>query len=222
LNHRDRIMTSLRTDTPVEMDATAVPRVPQRDSRSRWLARVPRDVVLVVAGALLAFATEEWRDARRQRARVDVAVTSIRNELLQNRTLVANARDHHRHVADTLAKLVTLHLHPDVAIYSNGMWNPAFITSTAWQAARETGALADMPLATVLKIAPVYEAQDRYRAATEALGAAIMNDVRHEGIDAVLRDQFSQFISLDIDFANRESRLLAAYDKALSQLPAQH
>jgi hypothetical protein len=195
---------------------------PATRDRPGWRGRVPRDVVLIVVGALLAFATEEWRDVRQHRARADVAVASIRNELLQNRALVAKARDHHRHVADTLAKLVALHLRPDVAIYSNGMWNPAFITSTAWQAARETGALADMPLTTVLNVAPVYESQDRYRAATEGLGAAIMNDVRHDGIEAVLRDQFSQFVSLDIDFANRESRLLVAYDKALSQLSTQH
>jgi hypothetical protein len=113
---------------------------------------------------------------------------------------------------------VALHLRPDVAIYSNGMWNPAILTSTAWLAARETGALGDMPLTTVLGVAPAYEAQDRYRAATEALSAAIMNDVRHDGIDVVLRDRFAQFVPLDVDFANREARMLVSYDKALDNL----
>jgi hypothetical protein len=121
-------------------------------------------------------------------------------------------------MADTLGKLVALHRYPDVAAYSNGMWNPAIVTSTARLAARETGMLGDMPLPTVLSIAPAYEAQDRYRAATEALGAAIMNDVRHDGMDAVLRERFAQFVPLDIDFGNREANLLEVYDKALAQL----
>jgi hypothetical protein len=186
----------------------------------RWLARVPRDVLLVIAGAVLAFAIEEWRDARQRQARVDSAVASLRNELTLNRELVAAAHDHHRHLADTLSKLIARHERPGVSIYSNGMWNPALVTSTAWLAARETGALGDMPLATVLRIAPAYESQDRYRTATEALSAAIMNDVRHDGMEAVLRDRFAQFVPLDVDFANREARLLKAYDRALSDLDA--
>jgi hypothetical protein len=124
-------------------------------------------------------------------------------------------------MADTLGILVAHHAHPDVSIYSNGMWNPAIVTSTAWETARETGALEDIPLATVLAIAPAYEAQERYRVLTEALGSAIMSDVRRDGIDTVLRDRFAQFVPLDVDFANREGRLLAAYDKALSQF-AEH
>ena len=187
--------------------------------RPLWLSQVPRDVILIVLGAALAFASEEWRAARQRRTRVDVAVASLREELTLNRNLVAKALNHHRNLSDTLGKLLALHLRPDVAIYSNGMWNPAIVTSTAWQAARETGALGDMPLATVLGIAPAYEAQDRYRSASEALGGAIMNDVRHDGIDVVLRDRFAQFIPLDVDFANREARLLKVYGKALDQLP---
>ena len=179
---------------------------------------MPRDVVLIVVGALLAFVTEEWRDARHQRARVAIAVVSIRNELALNRSLVAKAMAHHRQMADTLTKLVASHRRPDVGIYSNGMWNPAILTSTAWEAARETGALGDMPLTTVLRIAPAYETQERYRAATEALGASIMNDIRHDGMERVLRDQFAQFVTLDVDFANRERRLLRAYDTALGSL----
>lgn len=187
-----------------------------------WLGRVPRDVILVIAGAALAFALEAWRDAHTRQTRVDVAVTSIRNELTLNRALVAAAREHHRHLADTLGKLVALRLRPDVAIYSNGMFNPAMVTSTAWLAARETGALGDMPLAMVLGVAPVYEAQDRYRGATESLSAAIMNDVRHDGMEVVLRDRFAQFVPLDVDFANREARMLLAYDKALDNLGRRH
>jgi hypothetical protein len=56
--------------------------------RRRWVGQVPRDVVLIVAGALLAFASDEWRDARHRRAHVDAAVASVHDELILNRRLV--------------------------------------------------------------------------------------------------------------------------------------
>jgi hypothetical protein len=186
--------------------------------RARWRGQVPRDLALIVVGALLAFASEEVRDARHRRARIDAAVASIRDELTANQTLVARAREHHSFLVDTLGKLLARHRQPDVSIYSNGMFNPAMVTSIAWQAARETGVLGDMPLATVLSIAPVYEAQERYRTMTEAMSAGIMSDVRRDGMETVLRDRFAQFVPLDVDFANRESALLDRYSKALAQL----
>ena len=189
----------------------------EQPRQPHWRGQVPRDVVLIILGAVLAFAGEEWRDARHRRERVDVAIESIRRELTVNRGLVVAAREHHRHMADTLGILLAHHAYPDVAIYSNGLWNPAIVTSTAWDAARETGALEDIPLATVLAIAPAYEAQERYRVLTESLGSAIMSDVRRDGMYTVLRDRFAQFVPLDVDFSNREGRLLATYDKALSQ-----
>lgn len=96
------------------------------------------------------------------------------DELLFNRGLVATARDRHRYMADTLARLVARHARPDNGIWTNGMWIPAVSTSTAWQAARETGAFEDIPLATVLGV--------------------------------------------DVDVANRETRLLTPYDSALARL----
>ena len=188
------------------------------EPRPRWRRQIPRDVVLIVVGALLAFASEEVRDARHRRARIDAAVASIRDELVANRSLVAHSLERHRFLADTLGKLLAHHRQPDVTIYTNSMWNPAMVTSTAWQAARETGALGDMPLATVLSVAPAYEMQERYRILAEALNSAILNDARRDGMEKVLRDRFAQFIPLDVDFSHREAGLLDVYSKALAQL----
>ena len=187
-------------------------------TRARWRRQIPSDLVLIVVWALLAFASQEVRDARQRRARVDAALASIRDELTANKSRVAQALEKHRFLADTLGKLVARHARPDVSIYSNGMFNPAPVTSIAWQAARETGALGDMPWATVLSIAPVYEAQERYRTLAEAMSVAIMSDARRDGMDAVLRDRFAQFVPLDVDFAHRESNLLDVYSEALTQL----
>jgi hypothetical protein len=186
--------------------------------RWRWAKQIPRDVILIVLGALLAFAAEEWRDARQRRSRVSTALMSIRDELRANLALVTRAREHHMFLADTLGKLASQHLQPSIEIYANGMFNPAIVTNSAWHAARETGALGDIPLAVVLAIAPAYEAQDRYNTLANAMGNAIMMDVRRDGMMTVLRDRFAQFIELDIDFSNREGVLLEEYRKALKKL----
>lgn len=193
--------------TPAHSDA-------KRGSRA-WLSR---DIVLVIIGAVLALATEEWRDARHRRSQTDTALTSIRNELKGNVALVTRARERHAFLADTLAKLAARGLKPDVAIYSNGMANPASVSNTAWQLARESGALNDVPLSALLAIAPAYDAQDRYRSMSDALATELMLDVRRNGMDVVLRDRFAQFIPLEIDFGNREGVLLEKYQVALEQL----
>jgi hypothetical protein len=188
----------------------------QRHSRNRWIGELPRDVLLIVLGAGLAFAGEEWRDARHRRAQVATALLSIRDELRANAALVTRARERHTFLADTLGKLVATHQLPGVEIYSNGMFNPAIVTNTAWQAARETGALGDLPLETVLIVAPAYEAQERYRALADAMVTAIMADIRRDGMTTVLRDRFGQFVPLEVDFSHREGVLLEHYQRALA------
>jgi hypothetical protein len=182
-------------------------------------ARVPavvRDVLLVVLGAALALAVDEWRDARQRAERVRVALAGIRDELRENARRIEAARVRHRRVADTLGALVARGARPTPQVWMNPMFNPALVTSTAWEAARETGALADMPLPTVLRLAPAYEAQERYRALGEALVVGIMHDVRRDGMEGVLRDRFGQFIPLAVDFGNREGVLLEHYQRALA------
>jgi hypothetical protein len=93
------------------------------------------------------------------------------------------------------------------------------VTNIAWQAARETGVLADIPLSVVLSVAPAYDTQERYRGLTDAMAVSILADMRRDGVDAVSRDHFAQFIPLEIDFGHREDALLSKYRVALAQLP---
>jgi hypothetical protein len=204
----------METKIPGDSD----PRTTPAHSGGRSIGQVLRDVLLIVLGAALAFAGEEWRDVRHRHAQIATALLSIRDELQANTALVTKARDRHAFLADTLGKLVAAHRLPGVEIYSNGMFNPAIVTSTAWQAARETGALGDIPLTTVLTVAPAYEAQERYRALGDAMGTVIMTDVRRDGMTTVMRDRFGQFVPLEIDFSHREGILLEKYQTAIAGL----
>jgi len=184
----------------------------------RWTSRVPRDVLLLVAGALLALAVEEFRDARHRRTRERESVASIRNELRANVALVTSARAHHAFLVDTLEKLALKKQLPSKQIYMNGMFNPGLVTDVAWTLARESGALSDVPLATLLTVAGAYASQGRYRQLTDQMSADILEQARRDGLDATLRDNFTQFISLDTDFRNREGGLLEKYRAALDAL----
>jgi hypothetical protein len=161
---------------------------------------------------------DEWRDARQRAGRVTAALAGIAVELKENVTRVAQARTRHLTVVDTLGAFAGRRAMPPSRIYLYGMFTPAPVSGTAWQAARETGALGDMPLATVLALTPAYEAQERYRALAEAITVGIMGDVRRDGMDVVLRDRFTQFIPLATDFARREEKLLEHYRNALAVL----
>jgi hypothetical protein len=185
---------------------------------SSWRRGPARDTLLVVLGAALALAAEEWRDARQRAARVTGALAGIAIELREDSARIARARGKHLRTVDTLEALARRRALPSREVYLYGMFNPAPVSSIAWQAARETGALADMPLPTVLGLARVYEAQERYRALGQALVVGIMDDIRRNGMDVVLRDRFTQFIPLATDFANREGDLLEDYRRALASL----
>jgi hypothetical protein len=161
--------------------------------RALWRSGPARDVLLVVLGAALALAAEDS-------------------------TRIAAAQAKHLRIVDTLEAYARRRALPPREIYLYGMFNPAAVSGFAWQAARETGALSDMPLATVLGLARVYELQERYRALGQALNVGIMDDVRRDGMDVVLRDRFTQFIPLATDFANREGNLLEHYRRALASL----
>ena len=184
----------------------------------RWTSRIPRDVLLLVAGALLALAVEEFRDARHRRSHATESINSIRSEIRTNIALVTKARAHHAYLVDTLGKLAANHQLPSEKIYANGMWNPGLVSDVAWSLARESGALSDVPLTTLLTVAGAYDTQSRYRQLTDDMSSTLLEQARRDGITVMLRDNFTQFISLDTDFRNREGGLLEKYRDALAAL----
>jgi hypothetical protein len=187
-------------------------------TRPRRVSAAVRDVLLVVLGAALALAAEEWRDARAERHRASLALASIRAELLDNRGRVERARVHHRSMADTLAAYQARGQRPPESVYFGGVLQPALPLSTAWQTARETGALTALPYAVVLALAPVYEVQSRYRELGDGLAQAIMVEMQRRGVEPVFRDEFAHFIPIERDFANREGMLDDTYAQAIARL----
>jgi hypothetical protein len=207
--------------------ATEVSEPPSRDvaraegagstGRLSWQGAL-RDIALVILGGMVALADDTWRDARQRDERVAAALASIRAELLANAEGVNGARARHLHVVDTLGYYSTRHMMPDSNVYLGGVFNPALVTSSAWQSARETGVLGDMDYRIVLAVAPAYERQERYRALGEGVNQSILIDMRRDRTTTVFRDHFAQFIPLARDFANRERVLADLYRSTLPRL----
>ena len=213
------------TAAPSEPAATGLEDDDRRPGESasgaRWRVRIPgalRDVVLVVLGALLALAADEWREGRERTRRAELALAAIRAELEANLTMVDSARAHHMRVRDTLRAYVGRRESPPPRVYLGGIIKPAPVTATAWDAARETGVLAELPYATVLRIAPVYETQARYRSITDGVLREVLNDVMRLGFEAVLRDRAAHWAAIDEDFSNRERVMAERYREALATL----
>jgi hypothetical protein len=184
----------------------------------RSLLPLVRDVMLLLVGAVLALGADQWREARAERRRADLAFASLRAELTENLVRVEAARAHHLMMVDTLTAYARRRELPPERVYFGGLFRPALLLSTAWQTARETGALSELPYALVLRVAPVYEYQEKYRALGEALGQGVMLDAQRRGAIAVFRDNFANFVQIEEDFSNREAVLARNYRQALAAL----
>jgi hypothetical protein len=99
-----------------------------------------------------------------------------------------------------------------------GIFNPALVSSSAWESAREAGVTSNVPYGLVLELSWVYAEQARYRALGDDLVQDLMSQIRREGMEPVLRDRSMNFIPLQEDFANREQRLTEVYERVLDEL----
>jgi hypothetical protein len=193
---------------------------PQRGVAPPWLPRVIVESALIVFSVLFALALDQWLQDRERTADAQTALASIRAELEANVLNVERARANHRAMQDSLTRYVTLNEPLPPSIYLGGIFNPAPTYAVAWESARVTGVMRDVPYELVLGLSRVYDEQYRYRELADALVQDIMMQIRREGADPVLGDGSTGFIAIQEDFSNREQHLLEAYRAILTTLDA--
>lgn len=177
-----------------------------------------RDVLLIVLGAGLALAAEEWRDSRATRHRTDVALAGIRAEMRANLTRVEAAERHHKAVVDTLNAYVARKETPSDALLFSGVFNPAHVLSTAWQTARDTRALAELPYPVLLRLGTIYEQQQQYTDVGNALEQTLTSGIWTEGVKTAFLDRWKNLIFLNRDFGGRADGLATRYRHTLAYL----
>jgi hypothetical protein len=202
-------------DTPNDDAAAPLPS-PGWRLRTK-LPEILIEAASIVVAVLLAFAVDEWRDARAKRQLAERARASVLAELRANHeellgTHAANARqlESLQHTLDLLAA------DPKARKTSVELaFSGAQLSDAAWETTRTTQAIQLLPFEWVLEIARVYEVQALYKTAqldmlqrTRAAVAAFGTTRNVPEIVAPLGSQLQTFQSLG-------DQLRTAYEKVL-------
>lgn len=202
-------------DRPAAPPDAAAATAPTRPPRPAWIGRALFEAALIGLSVALGFAVTEWRDRQAARQRARQALDAIVLELERNRDLAHAARLRQRAKADTLDRYVKSEAPMPPAFYMYGMWDPARVTSTAWEAARGGDALRELPYPLVMALGDLYERQRQYRELSDDLTHDMYTDFRRDGAAAHLGRNPEAWWILNRDFADRAGRLEEAYARTL-------
>jgi hypothetical protein len=172
------------------------------------------EAFFVVLGVVLALAANEWREKRAEQAHAEHALEAITEELRTNRQAIVGARDYHEGRMTAIREAMTGGDALSPRNFPRGFVSPAQLFQTAWDAASETGALANLDFATVLALSRVYESQDRYEDQARMVGQLVYTRIFNEGMEAIVADA-GNLASIISTFAYRERELLEHYDAVL-------
>ncbi len=173
------------------------------------------EAFFVVLGVLLALGANEWRQTRVDRAHARNALSAITEELRANRDAVQASREYHEGRLGAIYGALGSGTPLKPADFPRGFVGPAQVFQTAWDAASETGALADLDYATLLTLSRVYESQDRYEMQARTVGQVIYTQIFHEGTDSVVA-KGENLAAIIGTFLYRETQLIAHYDDVLA------
>jgi hypothetical protein len=188
--------------------------------RRRTASDLLLDSALIVFSILLAFALNGWWQAHQDRQLAEKALTSIEIEIAQNRSNVLAVMPYHQRLHKLIAGLSaagSIRTFEDVrGLEGFDGFQPAFLTTTAWSTAINTGALNHMDYELVNELSAVYAFQERF---------AEYSDFRHLLAPAAMADAniaatvFSAEIYL-IDVLTGARELVDRYNGMLDHLQA--
>jgi hypothetical protein len=155
-------------------------RRPQPRQRFSWRT-LAFEVVVVVLGVTLALGANELRQRYLDAQKVREATAAIAAEMQQNCDRLTAAQDYHERVlaeidsvraADPSALEEFREMQRAVSSWQG--YNPAFVTSAAYETAQATGALGLMPYERALGLGNYYTFLELYQATVrQAFGAVI-------------------------------------------------
>ncbi|MCH9651700.1 MAG: hypothetical protein K0U98_25965 [Deltaproteobacteria bacterium] len=156
MNERHLTETETETDSPVEFARSAQVEPRGKGGQEfRW-SRLLFEFLSIVVGVLLALGVNEWREDRNNRSRARQALVNITREIEANQ---AHLTEVHRNNSAYLAAMDEVSEGDSSGPEFQAAWG---LQSTAWEAARESGALGNVEYGTILSIAQVYQFQETY------------------------------------------------------------
>lgn len=187
-------------------------------SAARRFAKPVFDSLLLVFGVVLGFLVNDWAQGRAQRARTTQALTAIRREIVVNRAAIEEARVHHAGVRDTLAAYAVRHAPVPDRVTGGGMFSPARPVTAAWESARATGVLGDLPYDLVLTLSDVYASQQLYETLNTGIAQSVYADLLRRGRAVVFHEQAANFGMIASEWAQRERNLVVQCDSAIARI----
>lgn len=177
------------------------------------------EAAFVVFGVVLALIANEWRRSVADKRYAQSARKSIITELAANKSAVDAAAAYH----GELSVAIRQHLGQNpqeplnVRTFPKGFIHPADTFSTAWEAAKNTGALRHMSYEDVLRFSKIYALQSRYEHQQEMAGSVIYERMADGGIGEVLHNP-NGLSSIIVGMTFKEKELSAAYAQVLKEM----
>ena len=155
---------------------------------------VALEAFLIVFGVFVAMWANDWHQKKENREHAQRARTSILLELENNRKAVEASRDYHWALMGQLRafskeqseKETSQRQSPSIQMFSKGFVLPAPVLTTAWDAAKETGALRYMDYRDVLAFSEIYAKQERYQHQGISFSGVIYSAMFQGGSSAIL------------------------------------
>ena len=173
---------------------------------------------MIVLSVLLALAASRWVDSRKQQQLATQAVASFDHEIRANQQRVLEVYPYHQALAAAARRLDSLGATHSYAEWKRQVpaWSgfrPPDVTTTAWQTALTTGALANLPYSQVGALSDAYTIQTKLDAFT---GASIpLFDFSDAAMPATVR-RINAYMQTVVSF---ETVLLREYADGLQTLP---
>lgn len=188
-------------------------------SKPPWILALLAEGVLLMLSVLFALVLNERRFENQQATKANVALEAIRSELQKNIAGLDRAKSHHKAIRDTLQYFQDINAMPPPEIYlEKGLFQPAYLFSTAWETSKQTGIIDEFSYELSLELSEVYKDQAQY----EELGNIIVHETYRNmlnlGPSEALRDNYKNWSLITWDFSNREERLKTKLTTALSKL----
>ncbi len=186
-------------------------------------AHIFLEAMFVVLGVVLAFAANEWRTNRADRAAGVAAATSITEEIKLNRGAVHNSLVYHMAVVDSLSafqrRSTSPQQVPSINYFPRGFISQSAsgLLSTAWEVASTTGVINHVPYDDIVTMSRVYDRQSAYQEQAKTTGDILFEKIYDGGTESVLRN-YRNHTGILLTFIYVECALLEQYDDAIRTL----
>ena len=185
---------------------------------AEWLPKALLESVLIVISILLALGLDEWKEDQEIQALIDRTLMNFTHELIQNKSRIEDVKAYHQGVWQILERRNNAPEAASLSEFRNIMdtMQPIVLTSSAWQTAVATGALARMDFELVSALTLTYNSQMRFDENYNSMLKSLLapSSLNDQNLDITMKNA-TRFVA---NVTSAESELSAYYAQTLNLL----